>query len=137
MLVGTLLNSLAGPGALDGSFAGGVSGPVYAAAVQPDGRVVVAGSFSSAAGVSRYGIARLFPSGAPDTSFQYNMGGISGGTVKCLAIQSDGRIVIGGTFTSVNGTIRYGVARLNANGAVDTKLRSPLLFLCQCGGRAE
>ena len=98
LLVGTLLNSLAGPGALDGSFAGGVSGPVYAAAVQPDGRVVVAGSFSSAAGVSRYGIARLWPNGALDTSFQNSMGGVSS-PVNCLAVQSDGRIVIGGTFS--------------------------------------
>ena len=40
-------------------------------------------------------------------------------TVWCLAVQTDGRIVIGGDFTSVNGTARNRVARLNANGTVD------------------
>jgi hypothetical protein len=37
-----------------------------------------------------------------------------------MALQSDGRILIGGGFTAVNGASRGGVARLNADGSVDT-----------------
>jgi uncharacterized delta-60 repeat protein len=113
------LNVMAGPGMIDTSYAPGVSGgPVYAEAIQPDGRLVIGGAFYTVGGSSRYHIARLFANGALDTSFQDKMAGASG-NVNCLAVQTDGRIVIGGTFTSVNGISRYGVARLNSNGAVD------------------
>ena len=39
--------SHAGPGALDPTFVPGVSGPVYATAVQPDGRILIGGAFAS------------------------------------------------------------------------------------------
>ena len=41
------------------------------------------------------------------------------GAVKAVAVQDDGRIVIGGEFTSVNGTNRNHLARLNADGSLD------------------
>ena len=114
-----VLNAMAGPGMIDTSYAPGVSGgPVYVEAIQPDGRLVIGGEFYSVGGSTRYHIARLFANGALDTSFQNGLAGASS-TVKCLTVQTDGRIVMGGTFTSVNGTLRYGVARLNSNGAVD------------------
>src|ERR1035437_8202233 len=112
------LNVMAGSGMIDTSYAPGVNAPVYAEAIQPDGRLVIGGAFYTVGGSSRYHIARLFANGALDTSFQDKMAGASG-NVNCLAVQTDGRIVIGGTFTSVNGISRYGVARLNSNGAVD------------------
>ena len=118
LLAAALSSSLAGPGALDSSYVPGVLGSVYAAGIQPDGRLVIGGDITSVGGVTRYRIARLYANGALDTSFQNGLSGASG-TVNCLAIQSDGRIVMGGTFTTVNGTSRYGVARLNANGALD------------------
>jgi uncharacterized delta-60 repeat protein len=118
LLLATLLNAFAGPGALDASFAPNASSPIYAEAIQPDGRLVIGGDFTTVGGATRSRIARLFANGALDTSFQNNMSGASG-TVTCLAVQGDGRIVIGGTFVSVNGTSRHGVARLNANGALD------------------
>src|ERR1035441_7716981 len=110
--------SLAGPGALDPTFVPGVSGPVYATAVQPDGRILIGGTFSSVnPSGPRYNLARLFANGSVDTTF--NSGSGVNSTVWCLAVQTDGRIVIGGSFYSVNGTTRNGVARLNANGTVD------------------
>src|SRR6185436_9203420 len=42
------------------------------------------------------------------------------GAVATLALQSDGRILIGGTFTSVNGTVRSYLARLHADGSLDS-----------------
>ena len=109
----------AGPGALDPTFAPTVNGAVYATAVQPDGRIVIGGAFTAVNGSSsRYHLARLFADGSLDTTF-FNSGSGVSSTVWCLAVQTDGRIVIGGDFTSVNGTARNRVARLNANGTVD------------------
>ena len=61
-----------------------------------------------------------------DKTFQ---AGVSGGSVSCVAIQGDGRIVIGGDFTYVNGISRRSVARLNANGALDRSFIPPLFLL--------
>jgi uncharacterized delta-60 repeat protein len=110
----------AGPGALDPTFAPMVTGgAVYATAVQPDGRILLGGAFAYVNGSSaRSHFARLFADGSLDTSF-FNTGSGVSGNVWCLAVQTDGRIVIGGDFSSVNGTYRTRVARLNANGTVD------------------
>lgn len=109
----------AGPGVLDPTFAPTVSGPVYATAVQPDGRILLGGAFTAVNNSSsRNHLARLFADGSLDTTF-FNTGSGVGGTVWCLALQTDGRIVIGGDFNSVIGTTRTRVARLNANGTVD------------------
>jgi uncharacterized delta-60 repeat protein len=54
--------------------------------------------------------------GAIDPTF--NPGAMDG-AVRCLALQSDGKIVIAGDFTSINGIARRGLARLNADGTLD------------------
>src|SRR6185369_3428667 len=41
-------------------------------------------------------------------------------TVRGLAVQPDGKVFIGGNFSSVNGANRNGIARLNANGSLDS-----------------
>ncbi len=110
----------AGPGSLDTSYGGSVSsGPVYASAVQPDGRVLIGGGFSFVNGSSsRYHLARLMSDGSLDPGF-FNTGSGVSSIVWSLALQPDNRILIGGDFTSINGTSRTRVARLNANGSVD------------------
>ena len=88
-------------------------------ALQPDGRLLIGGAFTAVNGSgSRSRLARLFADGSPDTIF-FNSGSGVANTVWCLAVQTDNRIVIGGDFTSVNGTARTRVARLNSNGNVD------------------
>ncbi|OYT69162.1 MAG: hypothetical protein CFK52_14050 [Chloracidobacterium sp. CP2_5A] len=57
--------------------------------------------------------------GSLDTSFAPSISG-GDGAVYALAVQSDGRIVIGGGFSNVNGVGRSRIARLSANGSVDT-----------------
>lgn len=42
------------------------------------------------------------------------------GTVKAVATQADGKIIVAGDFTTVNGVERRGLARLNADGTLDT-----------------
>ena len=54
----------------------------------------------------------------------FNIGGGTDGEVDGIAVQTDGKIVIGGDFTMVNGTSRDHIARLNADGTVDPSLNT-------------
>ena len=59
--------------------------------------------------------------GSVDVSF--NVGnGLHGanGAVRAVALQPDGKVIIGGQFTEVGGVVRRGFARVNPNGTVDT-----------------
>ena len=50
--------------------------------------------------------------------------------VLALALQPDGKIIIGGAFTAINGAPRYYIARLNPDGTVDNSFQNggrPLL----------
>ena len=55
--------------------------------------------------------------GGLDAGFVVGSG--ANGTVRCVTLQSDGKILIGGDFTMYNGTVRNGIARLNADGSLD------------------
>jgi uncharacterized delta-60 repeat protein len=108
------------PSAADG-FDPNVAGNVYALAQQADGKIVVGGSFSllQANGGAVQGhtnLARVNIDGTDDTPFQPN----TDGAVNAVVIQSDGKILIGGTFTTVGGLARSRIARLNPDGSVDT-----------------
>jgi uncharacterized delta-60 repeat protein len=108
-------------GTLDTTFAPaqGANGLVRGLALQPDGKVVIGGSFSSVNNNARNCVARLNTNGSTDTTFAPAVTG-GGGTVSAIAVQPDGKVVIGGTFTSVNGVTRTRVARLGADGSLDT-----------------
>lgn len=116
-------------GRVDFSFDTGTGADAFVAAigVETNGNVVIGGAFSSVNGFARPGIARLLSTGAVDTSFNPSVGARSGeavGTVRALALYRSGfnfgKVVIGGDFTSYNGTNRAGIARLNADGSLDT-----------------
>ena len=98
------------------SFVAGVA--LYNAASTNAGKAVVVGAFTAFDGVSRKGIARLNINGSRDDSF--NPGAGFNGVVRAVAIQSDGRIVVGGSFTSFNGVNTTNVARLLHDGSLDT-----------------
>ncbi|PYI82501.1 MAG: hypothetical protein DME26_17445, partial [Verrucomicrobia bacterium] len=98
----------------------GANGPVYAVAVQPDDKIVVGGAFTEMRGATRNGIARLTSEGSLDALTSFNPGnGAEGGVVNVLALQPDGKILLGGDFTAVGGVPREGLARLQANGRLD------------------
>jgi len=114
---------LGSDGGLDTGFLqSGANGEVYTLALDHEGNIVAAGNFTLMNGVSRNGIARLSPNGSLDSSFQDGMPGAY--TVGSLAIQDDGKIVIGGTFTMVNGIVRNRIARLNSDGSLDTNFQN-------------
>ncbi len=106
-------------GSLDTTFnpGAGANGTVWDLALQPDGKVVLTGSFSQVAGVARTGIARLNANGSLDTAVAFSAA--PNGSVYAVAIDASGRFMIGGNFTSVGGTTRYRLARLSTAGALD------------------
>jgi uncharacterized delta-60 repeat protein len=114
------ISRLNSDGSLDTGFnpGTGANGTVYSAAVQPDGKIIIGGSFTSYNGISRNYIARLNSDGSLDTDF--NVGTGANSTVRSTAVQSDGKIIIGGLFTSYNGTTQNYTARLNSDGSLDT-----------------
>ena len=120
----TNLARLSSLGVLDNGFspAVGVAGAgllagVYTIAVQPDGRILIGGDFTSVTGMPRTNIARLTSQGIVDMTFNANPG--LNGAVNSIALQSNGKIVLGGFFTQIGGTNRNYVARLNSDGALD------------------
>ncbi|HVQ36065.1 MAG TPA: delta-60 repeat domain-containing protein, partial [Pyrinomonadaceae bacterium] len=111
-------------GSLDASFnpGTGVNNEITTLAVQPDGKIVIGGDFTQYNGVSRPRVARLNADGSLDTSFAPGTG--ANLRVQALAIQGDGKIIIGGSFSTYNGVTRNDLARLNTNGSLDTTLGS-------------
>ena len=95
--------------------------PVLAIAVQPDGKIILGGNFTTlspnfGATVTRNRLARLNLDGTLDTAFDPN---VTGGDVNAIALQADGKIVIGGFFTNIGGQTRNRLARLNTDGTLD------------------
>lgn len=128
MYNGTTINRIArlnSDGSLDASFnpgTGGNSGSVNTIALQADGKVLIGGAFTSYNGTASKYVARLNSDGSLDTSFNVGTGASS--TVKAIALQADGKVLIGGEFYSYNGTTRYRVARLNSDGSLDSSFNT-------------
>jgi uncharacterized delta-60 repeat protein len=133
LLVGGLFNSLGGLPRLnlgffspDGTFdptayAGkGALGNYYGVscvASMADGRIVIGGNFTNVNGTAVSGVARLHPDASRDPTFDIGTG--PDGRVVALALQADGKLIIGGLFTNVASQVRIKLARLNVNGSVD------------------
>jgi hypothetical protein len=66
--------------------------------LQPDGNILVGGAFTLANGAKRNGIARLHVDGTIDLSF--NPGSGVNGSVNAVALQGDGKVLVGGQFTT-------------------------------------
>ncbi|MFT3829916.1 MAG: hypothetical protein QM691_09460 [Opitutaceae bacterium] len=138
-------------GSPDTSFAPGYGcdGPVRGVAVDAAGRILVCGEFGFFNGSRRQGLVRLSSDGQIDYSFfpyAPTLGGDQGsafaGMANCLVVQSDGLIVLGGSFTSYNGTARRNLVRLNADGTLDSGFDPgaavgliPVAVALQSGGR--
>ncbi|HWJ28134.1 MAG TPA: hypothetical protein VNS32_16435, partial [Flavisolibacter sp.] len=108
-------------GSIDNTFNPGigVNGSVYAVAVQSDGKILIGGGFPTYNGVTCNGLIRVNADGSVDASYKIGSGTGSSGEIDCIAIQGDGKILIGGTFTSFNGSSCSRIARLNTDGTLD------------------
>jgi uncharacterized delta-60 repeat protein len=95
-------------------------GTVNTMAIQSDGKILVGGGFTTFNGVTVNRIVRLNADGSIDTAFTTNTGTGANTTVNTIAVQSDGKILVGGDFTTFNGVTANRIARLNADGTRDT-----------------
>lgn len=91
---------------------------IRALGAQTGGKILIAGDFDQAGGSPAGNLVRLLPDGSRDPSFQPLSG--ANGTIRCMAVQSDQKIVIGGDFTEYDGVPRARIARLLENGTLDT-----------------
>jgi uncharacterized delta-60 repeat protein len=119
------LGRLYADGSLDMTFDPGANGSVSALAVQADGKILVGGRFTTLGGggtgtTPRGHLGRLNADGSLDTGFDPGASGV----VRTLAVQADGKILVGGAFTRLGGggagaTTRNNIGRLNADGSLD------------------
>lgn len=106
-------------GSLDTSFSTGSasSSNITNACVLSDGKILLTGNFTSFNGAQSNKIIRLFSDGSVDTSF--NIGTGFDDDVSAMAVQPDGKIILGGKFTNYNGISANRILRINTNGSVD------------------
>ena len=95
----------------------GVDNIIISVALQPDGKVLIGGGFTSYNGTPRSGIARVNTNGTLDVTF--NPGTGVDAYARSVVLQSDGKILLAGGFTTYNGVQRRGVTRINTNGLRD------------------
>ncbi len=94
------------------------NGPVSALAIGNDGDLIVAGQFSTIAGGNRGGLAKVSRQGHGALNPVWIPGAVSG--VNSLATDTDGRVYLGGSFKTVAGAQRTGLARVSGdNGSLD------------------
>lgn len=110
-------------------------GSASSAAIQSDGKIVVAGFWSSPATSNDFAVARYNTDGSLDTTFDSdglvttNLG--SGDLAESVAIQSDGKIVVVGQYNS--GNPDFAVVRYNTNGSLDTSFSGDGIFITAVG----
>lgn len=125
--VGGSINRLNPDGSNDVSFdvgTGFYGGPggygLWSTALQSDGKILVGGSFSSFNGFSQNNLIRLNTDGSKDESFNIGSGFNNNGEfIGSIAIQTDGKILVGGDFTTYNGLSQNKLIRLNTDGTKD------------------
>lgn len=121
-------------GEIDPTFTIGNSISTYASiraiAVQSDGKIIGVGEFSKFNDDDANGIIRFNPDGTKDESFVTGIG--FNGIVHCVAIQPDGKILLGGAFTSYNGELATYFIRLNTDGSYDHSLDSSTNGIVRC-----
>lgn len=106
-------------GTIDNTFntGTGFDGVVYVIKIQPDGKILVGGGFSDYNGNAYRNLIRLNSDGSVDNSFSVGSG--FDRVVFDILLQTDGKKVILGDFTTVNGNSKSGIVRLNDDGSID------------------
>jgi len=115
-------------GTIDTSFnvgTGFANGEVDVIRVQPDGKILVGGSWTTTySGSSSPRIVRINPNGTRDTTFVTGTG-FNAGQVYDLQLQSDGKIIAVGSWTATySGSSAVRIARINPSGSLDTTFNS-------------
>jgi uncharacterized delta-60 repeat protein len=115
-------------GSRDNGFVSAPGSSVQSVVVQPDGKVLIGGYFTDVNGTARSRIARLNADGTLEPNFDPGAGvGGTNTSVDAVALQPDGKVLVVGSFTTVDGFFRPGVARL---------LGEPSLAIARLGSNA-
>jgi uncharacterized delta-60 repeat protein len=128
-IVGRPRTALGQAGTIDPSFAPGPATlAVSKMALQGDGKIIIAGMFTNFGTTAISNLARLNIDGTLDTTFNPGLG-LKGQpfvppAINTVAAQSDGNVLVGGTFVEIGGIARTNIARLNANGSLDTSFNA-------------
>lgn len=93
---------------------------VYALAQRSNGTIFLGGSFRSYHDVARAGLVRLNNNATPDVGFDPGTGINDGSSLYTIAVQADGKLIVGGEFAFYNGQAKSGVARTNPDGSLDS-----------------
>jgi len=95
---------------------------INASCILPNGKMMIAGSFSAYNGTPVNKIARLNSDGTLDSTF--NPGTGPDQAIRTIEVGSNGKIYIGGNFFFYNGVAKRGIARLNEDGGLDTSFNT-------------
>lgn len=116
-------------GSRDASFniSNGANGIIETLLIQPDGKILIGGRFTTFDGISKPKLVRLNSDGSIDSSFDIGTG-FDKYFIYAIALQSDGKIIVGGNFLVYNGIAQKRILRLNANGSLDTTFNSGIGF---------
>ena len=104
----------------------GFDNSVNSIAIQPDGKILVGGSFFQYKGLTENRIIRLNSNGTKDLTFDNAIG--FNNIVTYISIQSDGKILVGGSFTTYKGLTENRIIRLNSNGTKDLTFDNAIGF---------
>jgi uncharacterized delta-60 repeat protein len=89
--------------------------------VQPDGKILLGGSYTTYKGVNcPDSLIRVDTNGSIDSTFSTGLGTGFTGSVSNIYLQPDGKIMVGGVMTNIQGTTIGMICRLNSNGTLDT-----------------
>ncbi len=113
-------------GSLDTGFnpGNGANNSVFAVALDPTGKIWIAGAFTQYNGQTRNRVAKLNSNGTLDTNI--NSGTGADADIFDIALQLDGKVLIGGQLRDYNGTARRGIARLLPNTSLDASFDTEL-----------
>lgn len=101
--------------------------PVFCLAEQTDGKILVGGLFKLLNGELRENLGRFHEDGRLDTAFSPRPGGAVYPGVYSMAMQPDGKILLGGSFLELAGQPRPILGRLNSDGTLDTSFHPDIM----------
>lgn len=104
-------------------------------ALGPNDEIFVHGAFDTVGGFRRNNIVKLLLNGQVDASFDPGSG--PNNYVYAMQVLSSGKLIVGGLFTSYNGSTVGHIARIDAKGALDTTFASGSGFSDQIQVLAE
>ncbi len=102
----------------------GFAGTVRAIAIQADGNIIAAGYFDGYDVEERHSIVRINEFGSIDNTFYPNPNPLYLGQIYTLALQSDGKIIVGGWFSNFEESLSESLVRLNPDGSLDGNFQS-------------